>query len=96
VKTYPPVYEDLAIVVDEELTAESVEKTIWEAGGDLLESVQLFDQYRGEQMQAGKKSLAYALVYQAGDRTLTDEEVARVRKKIVEALETEIGAVLRA
>jgi phenylalanyl-tRNA synthetase beta chain len=47
-------------------------------------------------MQAGKKSLAYALVYQAGDRTLTDEEVARVRKKIVEALETEIGAVLRA
>jgi phenylalanyl-tRNA synthetase beta chain len=96
VKTYPPVYEDLAIVVDEELTAESVEKTIWEAGGDLLESLQLFDQYRGEQMQAGKKSLAYALVYQAGDRTLTDEEVARVRKKIVEALETEIGAVLRA
>jgi phenylalanyl-tRNA synthetase beta chain len=96
VKTYPPVYEDLAIVVDEALTAEKVAETIWDAGGELLESVQLFDQYRGEQMEPGKKSLAYALVYQAGDRTLTDEEVAAVRAKIVEALKAEIGAVLRA
>ncbi len=96
VKTYPPVYEDLAIVVDEDLTAERVGQVIWEAGGELLEGVQLFDQYRGEQMEAGKKSLAYSLVYQAADRTLTDEEVADVRGRIVDALESEIGAKLRA
>jgi phenylalanyl-tRNA synthetase beta chain len=96
VKTYPPVYEDLAIVVDEAVTAEQVEKIIWEAGSELLEDVQLFDLYHGKQLEPGKKSLAYALIYQAGDRTLTDEEVAAVRAKIVKALEGEIGASLRA
>ncbi len=95
VKTYPPVYEDLAIVVDERVTAEQVRQVIQGAGGELLEAVRLFDQYRGEQMEAGKKSLAYSLVYQAADRTLTDEEVADVRAKIVGALEKEIGAKLR-
>ena len=95
IKTYPPVYEDLAVVVDEGVTAERVEEVIWTAGGELLEGVQLFDLYRGEQMEAGKKSLAYALVYQAADRTLTDEEVAGVRGRIVKALEAEIGAGLR-
>lgn len=96
VKTYPPVYEDLAVVVDEGVTADRVEQVIRQSGGELLEGVQLFDQYRGEQIEAGKKSLAYALIYQAADRTLTDEEIAGVRAQIVEALNTEIGASLRA
>jgi phenylalanyl-tRNA synthetase beta chain len=96
VKTYPPVYEDLAIVVDEGVNAERVEQIIREAGAGLLEDVQLFDLYHGKQLESGKKSLAYALIYQAGDRTLTDEEVAAVREKIVKAIESEIGARLRA
>jgi phenylalanyl-tRNA synthetase beta chain len=92
----PPVLEDLAFVVDEEVKAEEVEKYIRQAGGALLSEVRLFDVYRGEQIEAERKSMAYALTYQAHDRTLTDEEVAKVRMKIIDRLATEIGAKLRA
>jgi phenylalanyl-tRNA synthetase beta chain len=95
VKTFPPVLEDLAIVVDAAVPAEQVLAVIRKSGGDLLEDIRLFDLYRGEQIEAGKKSLAYALTYQARDRTLTDEEVAGLRKKIVKALEKELSAHLR-
>jgi phenylalanyl-tRNA synthetase beta chain len=95
VKTFPPVLEDLAIVVDEEIPAEKVLQVIRNSGGDLLEDIQLFDLYRGEQIGEGKKSLAFALTYQAQDRTLTDEEVAGLRKKIVKALEKKLDAHLR-
>ncbi|MEA1976645.1 MAG: phenylalanine--tRNA ligase subunit beta [Chloroflexota bacterium] len=95
VKTFPPVLEDLAIVVDDAIPAEQVLDVIRKSGGELLEDIRLFDLYRGEQIEAGKKSLAYALTYQALDRTLTDEEVAGLRKKIVKALEKELGAHLR-
>ncbi len=95
VKTYPPVFEDLAIVVDEAVPAEQVLAVIRKSGGDLLEDIRLFDLYRGEQIEVEKKSLAYALTYQALDRTLTDEEVAGLRKKIVKALKKELGAHLR-
>jgi phenylalanyl-tRNA synthetase beta chain len=61
-----------------------------------VEAVNLFDLYRGEQIGAGKKSLAYSLVYQAGDRTLTDEEVAEIRRKIITRLTEALGAELRA
>jgi phenylalanyl-tRNA synthetase beta chain len=82
--------------VDEEVKAEEVEKYIRQAGGALLSEVRLFDVYRGEQIEAERKSMAYALTYQAHDRTLTDEEVAKVRMKIIDRLATEIGAKLRA
>jgi len=62
----------------------------------VLRRVELFDVYRGEQLPAGKKSLAYALTYQADDRTLNAEAVEKLRKKIVRRLEQELGAVLRA
>ena len=57
--------------------------------------VRLFDLYQGEQIKQGKKSLAYALTYQAMDRTLTDSEVAKVRSKIIDQLGNELGARLR-
>lgn len=95
ISSYPPVLEDLAIVVDEEISAQSVEKVIRIAGGDLLTGVRLFDHYQGEQIQSGKKSLAYALTYQAADRTLTDEEVAQIRARILKQLGTELEAKLR-
>jgi phenylalanyl-tRNA synthetase beta chain len=60
-----------------------------------LRAVELFDLYTGEQVGAGKKSLAYALTYQADDRTLTDAEVAQLREKITRRLAQELGAVLR-
>jgi phenylalanyl-tRNA synthetase beta chain len=95
IPAFPPVLEDLAVVVDEGVSASTVDRLIQEAGGELLREVVLFDLYQGEQIQSGKKSLAYSLVYQAADRTLTDEEVADIRTRILGHLATEIGAKLR-
>jgi len=95
ISLHPPVYEDLAVVVDEETPAVRVRDLIAQTGAPLLRSVVLFDVYRGEQIGPGKKSLAYRLTYQADDRTLTDQEVARVREKIIRRLERDIGATIR-
>jgi phenylalanyl-tRNA synthetase beta chain len=96
ISVHPPVYEDLAIVVDEGVSETQVRTLITQTGSTLVRSVMLFDVYRGEQVGAGRKSLAYRLIYQANDRTLTDKEVAKLRGKIVRRLEKELGAVLRA
>lgn len=95
VSPFPPVLEDLAVIVDEDLPAERVEALIRQAGGRTLAGVRLFDVYRGEQIGAGKKSLAYSVTYQAPDRTLTDEEAQKVRQRIVRQLEKELEAHLR-
>jgi phenylalanyl-tRNA synthetase beta chain len=103
VPRYPAVTEDLAVIVDRDLPAEKVRAAIVESGGalalreggGLLRGVSLFDVYRGEQIGARKKSLAYRLTYQADDRTLTDAEVAKVREAIVRHLQTTLGATLR-
>lgn len=96
VSRFPAVREDIAVVVDEAISAAQVEATIWNAGGKLLREVRLFDLYRGEQIGAGRKSLAYRLVYQADDRTLTDDDATRIRAKIIQTLERELSAILRA
>jgi phenylalanyl-tRNA synthetase beta chain len=96
VSPYPPVLEDLALVVDESVPAADVARLIWQAGGAMLVAVRLFDVYRGEQVGAAKKSLAYSLTYQAPDRTLTDQQVAALRQKIITHLEQKVGAQLRA
>jgi phenylalanyl-tRNA synthetase beta chain len=91
---FPPVYEDIAVIVDESVLAERVEGLIKQTGGRTVTNVKLFDVYRGDQLGAGKKSLAYSLTYQA-DKTLTDAEAAAIRNKIVKRLEYELGAKLR-
>jgi len=96
VSRFPAVREDIAVIVDGATPAAQVEATIWKAGAELLQEVRLFDLYRGEQIGAGRKSLAYRLVYQADDRTLTDEDASKIRAKIVKALERELNAALRA
>jgi phenylalanyl-tRNA synthetase beta chain len=92
----PPIYQDIALVVAEATTAAQVEAVIRKAGGGLLKGVQLFDVYTGDPVPAGHKSLAYSLVYQTDERTLTDKEVASVHSKIVKLCERELGATLRA
>src|SRR5690606_30243540 len=94
--TTPPVLQDIALVVNDETPAAAVEAVIVKAGGNLPKGVSLFDVYRGDPIPAGHKSLAYSLVYQADDRTLTDKEVASVHQRIVKAAERELGAKLRA
>ena len=91
----PPVLEDLALVVNEEIPAGEVEALVWQTAGNILREVRLFDVYRGDQLGEGKKSLAYSLVYQHPEKTLTDKEVLAIRNKIVSRLEKELGAQLR-
>jgi len=94
VSEFPPVFEDIAVVVDESVAAELVESLIRQTGGKTVTHVRLFDVYRGEQIGAGKKSLAYSLTYES-EKTMTDAEAAAIRNKIVKRLEQEIGAKLR-
>jgi phenylalanyl-tRNA synthetase beta chain len=83
------------VVVAENLSEVRVRDMILQTGSPLVRSATLFDVYRGEQAGAGQKSLAYRLVYQADDHTLTDKEVAKLRNKIVRRLEKELDAALR-
>lgn len=95
VPTFPPILEDIAVVVDEAVTAEQLEAVIRQAGGKLLASVRLFDIFRDEKLGAGKKSMAYGLTYQAPDRTLTDRDAASIRQRVIRRLKEELGANLR-
>jgi phenylalanyl-tRNA synthetase beta chain len=92
---YPPVPEDLAVVVGEGIEAGAVVAAVREAGGEALERVEVFDVYRGPQVGEGRVSLALHLEFRASDRTLTNEDVAAARAKIAAHLESALGAVLR-
>jgi len=95
VPRFPAVQEDLAVIVDDGVKAADVEAALRRAGGNLLSGVALFDVYRGEQVGAGKKSLAYSLTYQAEDRTLGDKDVEKLRSKMIRSLEAQLGATIR-
>jgi phenylalanyl-tRNA synthetase beta chain len=92
---FPPALRDIAVIVDDGVTADQVTGEIRAAGGDLLGDVRLFDHYRGESIAAGKKSLAYALSYQAFDRTLTDKEIETAHKKVENRLKHVLKASIR-
>lgn len=95
ISRFPPIQQDIAVIVDEAISADQVQALIWQTGKPLLTGVSLFDLFRGEQIGAGKKSLAYSLTFQAEDRTLTDKDAAKQQQKIVLRLERELGAKLR-
>jgi len=92
---YPAALRDLAVVVDEGVAQGEVLETIERSGRPLLASVRMFYEYRGEQIAAGKRSLAYALSYAAPDRTLTDKEADKAHNRVVRALQHRLGAELR-
>jgi phenylalanyl-tRNA synthetase beta chain len=91
---FPAVRQDLAVVVPEEVPAAAVESAVRAAAGEYLYSIEIFDVYRGEQVEQGAKSLAMNLEFCSGERTLTDGEVADARQAIKERL-GEIGGSLR-
>lgn len=95
VSTYPPVKEDLAIIVDDYISAAEVETVVRRGAGALLESLVLFDVYRGTQIKDGARSLAYSLTLRAPDRTLSPEEVNEVRGKIITDVEKRLKASVR-
>jgi phenylalanyl-tRNA synthetase beta chain len=93
--SFPPVRQDLAVIVADDVAADDVLNAVRGAGGKLLDAVRVFDVYRGAQVGEGRKSLALALTFQASDRTLSDEDVAPVRDKVVAALAKQVGGELR-
>ena len=95
VSRFPSSDIDLAFVVGDEHPADAVAGALRAAGGELLESVHLFDVYRGTGIDVGARSLAYRLRFCADDRTLTDEEVGGLRSACIDAVTQEFGAVLR-
>ncbi len=95
VPRFPAALRDIALVVADSVSAETVAREIRAAGGDLLSAVRLFDVYRGDSIPPGTKSLAYALSYQAADRTLTDKEVDKAHKKIEDRLKHVLKAAIR-
>jgi len=95
VVTFPPVRQDIAVVVASEVTAAEVLAVIRAAGGELLAGADVFDTYRGEQVGEGRQSVAVHLQFQAADRTLTDAEADAVRETIVAALRERLGGELR-
>ncbi|WP_405579347.1 phenylalanine--tRNA ligase subunit beta [Streptomyces sp. NBC_01190] len=95
VSAFPVATQDVALVVDESVPAADVERALCEGAGELLESLRLFDIFRGPQIGESRKSLAYALRFRAPDRTLTAEEATTARDAAVAAATTRTGATLR-
>ncbi|WP_315789893.1 phenylalanine--tRNA ligase subunit beta [Fischerella sp. JS2] len=93
--TYPATDRDIAFFAPVKVTVAEIEKAITKAGKDLLESVELFDEYRGEHVPQGQRSLAFRLIYRASDRTLTDAEVEPVHQKVRDTLVEKFGVALR-
>lgn len=95
VQRFPSVLRDLAVVVDEAVSAEELRQVILDEGKPLVVEASVFDVYRGPQLGEGKKNLAFALTYASPDRTLTDEEVAAAHSRIVAEVVRRAGAMLR-
>ena len=96
VSKYPPSEVDLAFVVPDRVAAVQVERALRATAGSLLARIELFDVYRGAGVADGSRSLAYRLRFQAPDRTLTDAEVAEIRRRCIDETSRRTGAILRA
>jgi phenylalanyl-tRNA synthetase beta chain len=92
---HPAISRDISMKIDDNVPVGEIEKTIRERAGKYLDSIKLFDLYRGEQVGEGYKSVAYALTFRAADRTLKDNEANDAIKKIIANLESKLGAQLR-
>ncbi|PSB33618.1 phenylalanine--tRNA ligase subunit beta [Stenomitos frigidus] len=93
--TYPPSDRDIAFFVSSQVSVAEIERVITKAGGKLLESIDLFDEYRGENVPAGQRSLAFRLLYRASDRTLKDDDIEPVHQQVREALVDKFRVDLR-
>jgi phenylalanyl-tRNA synthetase beta chain len=93
--TYPPVHQDLAFIVDVDVPAAELFATAREAAAPDLRDIRFLSDYREPPIPAGKKSIAFSVAFQSPERTLTDEDAAALRARVVEALKRRFGAELR-
>ncbi|AAK80312.1 phenylalanyl-tRNA synthetase beta chain [Clostridium acetobutylicum] len=92
---FPTVTRDISVLVDEDILVQEIENVIKRQGGTILESLNLFDVYKGKQVPQGKKSVSYALTYRDENKTLTDKDVEKIQNKVIKTLEHVLGAELR-
>jgi phenylalanyl-tRNA synthetase beta chain len=95
VSPFPAVFQDVSLVVDADVAAQTVENAIRDGAGELLEEVRLFDVYTGPQLGESRKSLTFALRFRAADRTLTEDEASAARDAAVRSATERVGAELR-
>jgi phenylalanyl-tRNA synthetase beta chain len=95
VSPFPAVFQDVSLVVDADVAAQTVEDAVRDGAGELLEDVWLFDVYTGRQVGENRKSLTFALRFRAADRTLTEDEASAARDAAVRSAAERVGAVLR-
>ncbi|MGW0163160.1 phenylalanine--tRNA ligase subunit beta [Mycobacterium sp. NPDC003323] len=96
VSPFPAVFQDISLIVEQDVAAQSVVDAVRDGAGELLEDVRLFDVYTGPQIGEGRKSLTLALRFRAADRTLTEDEASAARDAAVAAAAERLGAVQRA
>ena len=92
---YPSMLRDIAVVIEKDVLAGEMEKVIWNNSKGLIENIELFDIYTGDQIPEGMKSVAYSITYRSHERTLTDEEVNEIQQSIIKDLEDKFKAKLR-
>jgi phenylalanyl-tRNA synthetase beta chain len=95
ISRYPVVRRDLAVLVEERISSESLIKEVLEGGGKLLREVRIFDVYRGDRIDSGLKSVAFSLILQDSSRTLTDGDVEGVVQAVISRLERTLKARIR-
>jgi phenylalanyl-tRNA synthetase beta chain len=95
VPKYPYIERDIAIVVDEAILSSEITKIIMAYPSEIIEEVSIFDYYKGGNIPAGKKSLAFSILYRSKERTLTDEEVEKLHSALVEHIMKKTGGELR-
>ena len=96
VPSYPSVRRDLALLIDESVNYDQLEKIAYKSNNSLLKQVNVFDVYQGDKIEKGKKSYALSFILQDENKTLTDEEIDSVMQSLILNFEKEAGAILRA
>jgi phenylalanyl-tRNA synthetase beta chain len=92
---FPAIARDVALIVPEAVTHEQVLQTVRQARPEFLDEVRLFDVFRGRNIAAGARSVAYEFTYRHAERTLKDEEATASHAKVVHALRAQLGAIIR-
>ena len=95
INKYPGISKDMAFILDDKITSEEVIKTIKKAGGKLVTNIKVFDLYKGNNLEKGKKSLAFNIYFEDVDKTLTLEEITPIFEKIISEVEKKHNAILR-
>ena len=92
---YPDIVKDVAFLIDEDIESSNITKEIRKNGGGILTNINIFDLYVGEHIEKNKKSIAYSLTFNSSDRTLTEEEVDEVFRKIIDKVRNKFNCDIR-